>query len=513
LAAGAHVIDFLATDIIGHQTAAGVTVMVDNSAPSVQLISPAANVYLAGMAVFRVRAFDEEGLASVVLHLSGQPDRNLSLNTVSGYHEFEIDTRGIAEGVHTCWAEATDLTGKSAATAPLSFQVDNQAPKLEMRYPPNGILITGRDGDKLIDANPTDTFLSDVLYNIDGGQWTSPALPFTAGLSDGTHSLTLRAYDIPGRFTEVSVEFRFDATPPALSVVFPQSEPRLRGVLRVAVSASDLLGIGNVSVAPDAATGGGPRAMAFNPVTGLYEAEFDTALWQGGDRTAFLTVTASDNSGYTTSASLSAFVDNSAPVILKVLPNSSPEGTVEFRFNVTDSSPLSKVLFRRDGGEWKELTYSESKMVYYALWKTSLADNGAHVYEIKAVDSLGNERTASYSVTVANKDYSWVAWVILLVLVVLVVAYVAISRRQKPREEAPAAPEPARAEPVPPVESPFSSAHPAGERPPANEPDMPPMPPAEARQAPTPPPEPKDRPAQQPSAGTDLDKLMADLEK
>ena len=531
LVEGAHVIDFLAMDTIGHRTAGQVTVNVDNSAPSIQLISPAANVYLSGMAVFQVRAFDERGLQAVVLHISGQPNRTLSLNTVTGYYELEIDTRGMAEGVHSFWAEATDLLGKTISAEPVSFQVDNAAPKLEMRYPVNGMLITGKDGEKSIDANPTDTFLSDVLYSIDGGTWTSPALPFTPGLSDGSHRLTLRAYDIPGRFTEVSVEFRYDATPPALSVVAPNSEPRLRGVLKVAVYASDLWGIQSVSVAPDATTGAPAKEMAHNPSTGLYEAEFDTARWQGGDRSVALTVTARDTSGYAASATLGAFVDNTAPAITKLLPGGSRDGILEFRFNVTDSSALGKVLFRRDGGEWKELTYRESRGCYYTLWKTSLSDNGLHVYEIRAVDALGNEKTMSYTVNIENKDYGWVLWVVLIVLLAVIVAYVAISRRRKPEEMPESSPEAAPERPVPPARSEFPSDGPVREetedkeearpepvatrwepmaQPPKVQP-LPPMPPMTAEVAPPRPAEPGM--ADKKGSTNDLDKLVEDLTK
>jgi hypothetical protein len=469
-----------------------------------------------------VRAFDERGLQAVVLHISGQPNRTLSLNTVTGYHELGMDTRGMQEGVHSYWAEATDLLGKTISAEPVSFQVDNAAPKLELRYPQNDLLILGKDGEKTIDANPTDTFLSDVLYNIDGGLWTSPALPFTAGLSDGTHRLTLRAYDIPGRFTEVSVEFRYDATPPVLSVVSPQSEPRLRGVLKVAVSASDLWGIKTVSVAPDAATGALAKDMAFNPSTGLYEAEFDTARWQGGDRSAALTVTARDTSGYSSTATLGAFVDNTVPGIIRIMPNGAREGIVEFRFNVTDSSALHSVMFRRDGGEWKELTFRESRGCYYTLWKTSLSDNGLHVYEIRAVDALGNEKTMSYTVNIENKDYSWVVWVVMLVLLVVIVAYVAYSRRRKPVDSPTSPPEPAAVQPVPPVRS-----QPASEMFPRSEPSynetaedtvrmdqpMPPMPPMTAQNIPpqnTPPAQPQ---AENKPSASELDKLVNDLTK
>ena len=525
LVEGAHAIDLLATDTIGHRTERTLTVNVDNSVPFIQLISPAANVYLAGMVRFQVRAFDERGLDSVVLHLSGQPNRTLSLNSVTGYYEFEMDTRGMLEGVHSCWAEARDLAGRTAVTDPVSFQVDNAAPKLEMRYPVNGMLITGKDGEKTIDANPTDTFMSDVLYNIDGGQWTSPAVPFTTGLSDGTHRLTLRVFDIPGRFTEVSVEFRYDATPPALSVVLPQSEPNLRGVLKVAVSASDLWGIASVSISPDASTGAAAKEMVLNPVTGMYETELDTTGWQGGDRSFALTVSASDTSGYASSATLSAFVDNSAPVITKLLPGGSQEGIVEFRFNVTDSSALAKVLFRRDGGEWKEMTYRESRGAYYILWKTSLSDNGQHVYEVRAVDALGNEKTQSFTVSIENKDYAWVVWLILvLIVVVLVAAYVFVGRRKKPEEPLEDAPEPATEKPSTPDEPPFRAEPVFRDEPPENEaprmepPASPPMarplepmPPMPAESAPPRKTEPA--PAEKHVTASELDKMVEDLTK
>jgi len=503
LTEGAHLIGLLATDTIGHRTSAEVTVNVDNSVPSVEVVSPAANVYLEGTTVFRVRAFDERGLAAVVLHISGQPNRTISLNTVTGYYELELDTRGLSEGVHSCWAEATDLAGRSVATEQVSFQVDNAPPKLEMRYPVNGLLVTGRDGSKKIDANPSDTFLSDVLYNIDGGLWTSPAVPFTDGLSDGTHRLTLRAYDIPGRFTEVSVEFRYDATPPALAVVSPQSELWTRGALRVVVSASDMMGIDSVTVTPDATTGAALRAMAFNPSNGLYEAELDTSRWQGGDRTVALLVSATDGSGYSASASLSAFVDNSAPVITRLLPGGSWEGTVEFRFNVTDSSALRTVLFRRDGGEWTEMTYRESRGAYSTLWRTSLADNGQHIYEVRAVDGLGNAATASYTVSIENKDYGWLVWVVLAVLVLAILGYMFIARRRGPRAEPGDAPGPEPPETPEAKPSPSEAAGRTGDRQPARDS---PWEPDTAPDAPGPPE--RGRPD-----SDELDKLVRDLGK
>ena len=270
-------------------------------------------------------------------------------------------------------------------------------------------------------------------------------------------------------------------------------------MLRIAVSASDLWGIESVSVSPDASTGAAAREMVLDPATGLYEAEFDTAKWQGADRSVVLTVSAGDTSGYLSSATLSAFVDNSAPVIAKLLPGGSHEGIVEFRFTVTDSSALSKVLFRRDGGEWKELTFRESRGAYYTLWKTTLSDNGQHVYEVRAVDALGNEKTQSFTVSIENKDYAWAIWLVLVIIVVvLVLLYVLMTRRQKreelpegepepapeqpptPPEAKPAEEAPFRAEPIfrkePPVkESPWidDSAPKPAENPPAT---MPPMP-------------------------------------
>jgi hypothetical protein len=220
-------------------------------------------------------------------------------------------------------------------------------------------------------------------------------------------------------------------------------------------------------------------------------------------------------------------VDNSPPVITKLLPSGSTVGTVEFRFAISDSSPLRSVMFRRDGGDWKELTFKDSRGYYYALWPTSLAENGVHVYEVRAVDALGNERTSSYTVSIENKDYSWAVAAGIVIVIIVLAAIVLLSRWKRHAEPMgietpPGSPTPA----VPPAG--LQQQAPPMEQRPTSLMDLPPMPPA--REGPfqppsgwvvgesgrtAPPPIPQQAPPAEPPkpAPTELDKLVNDLTK
>ncbi|MEM4728404.1 MAG: Ig-like domain-containing protein [Thermoplasmata archaeon] len=449
---GPHALYFLARDAIGHGTERTVSVVVDNSLPSVELLTPLEGEFLSGDAVFRVRAGDGLGLESVTVSISGLAPRGLSLSPQSGYYELSLDTRSLPDGNYTALAEARDLTGELASSEEVSFHIDNTPPALMVRYPRPNQRIVYTEGERLLELEAGDLFLAGVEYNLDGTGWRPAREPFTGpGLGEGRHVVTIRATDMAGHLTTVSTDFVFDSSEPELLLASPLPEARVAGVLRVSVRAQDALGIARVLVSPDNSTGARGCEAVLNPQSSLYEALLDTRSWAGGDRYVTITVTVSDTSGLQSTRSVRVFVDNSAPEIFKLSPSGTVQGKVEFKFTVSDSSKVKRVELKLEGGEWREMIYREITGRYYATWDTGLGDNGVHRYEVRAVDELGNEAVAVYTVSVENPDYAWVVWAVIVVLLVLIAVVVVVGRFRKKEEEPGEAPELEEPGPVTPV--------------------------------------------------------------
>ncbi|MGQ9582109.1 MAG: Ig-like domain-containing protein [Thermoplasmatota archaeon] len=452
---GQHELVLLARDRIGHETRASVEFVVDNSAPTIEVLSPLEGEFLSGEAVVRVRARDGLGVERVLARISPGPiARELALSAGSGCYELWLDTRALPDGDYTVAAEVRDLAGAVESTGELAFCIDNTPPALTVEYPLPGQRITRAEGERTLDLEADDAFLVAVEFSLDGTGWRPAGAPITPpGLSEGGHALEIRARDAAGHVTTVLTEFVFDAAEPSVLIASPVQDQKVAGFLRVCVGASDALGIASVLVAPDEGSGAPGREAALNPLSSLYEAEFDTSRWLGGDRFVNLTATAEDTSGLRSSTSVRVFVDNSPPEIVRLVPRGTARGSVDFKFTVSDSSRVKRVELRVDGGGWRELTYREASGIYYTTWATDLRDNGAHRYEVRAVDELGNEAVASYTVSVENPDNGWMVWAALAVLLILIVVVVLVGRYRKPKEgvvepEEPVVEEPG---PVPPI--------------------------------------------------------------
>ncbi len=452
---GPHLLGFLARDRIGHETRASVTVIVDNSAPSIEILSPLEGEFLSGGATIRVGARDELGVERVAARISpGLVSRELALSGQSGCYELWLDTRALPDGNYTVAAVVRDLAGAVEETSEVGFHIDNTPPTLTVGYPLPGQRITLAEGERLLKVDARDAFLVAVEYSLDGTGWRPVSAPITTpGLSEGRHVLDIRAIDGAGHSTTARTDFVFDAAAPIVFIASPVEGQRVAGLLKVCLGASDALGVARVLVEPDASSGSSGREAGINPLSSLYEAQFDTSQWLGGDMFVNITATAIDTSGLRSSSSVRVFVDNSPPEIERLVPRGAAHGSVDFKFIVLDSSRVKRVEMRVDGGGWRELTHKEASGVYYTTWATDIGDNGAHRYEVRAVDELGNEAVASYTVSIENPDNSWMVWAALAVLLILIVVVLLVGRLRRPKgwPEAPEGPVVEGPRPVPPI--------------------------------------------------------------
>src|SRR5262249_30887476 len=106
---GTHVLDALAQDTAGNLTAsAGVSVTIDNNAPTVGISSPLAGASVNGSVAVTATASDTVGVVGVQFLLDGA---NLGAEDTTSPYSVAWDTTAASAGAHTLTARARDATG------------------------------------------------------------------------------------------------------------------------------------------------------------------------------------------------------------------------------------------------------------------------------------------------------------------------------------------------------------------------------------------------------------------
>ena len=215
---GEHTLLVRAQDAAGHVTEARVTVTVDNTDPTIDVVTPTEGQYVGGTLVFQVAAADSQGMSSVRLSWDEWMDVPATLSALNNYYEYTLDTTTLADGTYTLTVDAEDASGRMSSIS-MDFNVDNTEPSLVLDGPlPDAILV----GDVTVTVTVDDTFLDAVQYQVDDLGWVdiegSEATLDTTALSDGDHVVTVRAIDMSGKVVSASSAVVVDNTAPAMSI-------------------------------------------------------------------------------------------------------------------------------------------------------------------------------------------------------------------------------------------------------------------------------------------------------
>jgi|GEM_PF-6570497 len=175
---GSHLLAVRARDAAGHITEMELHVMVDNTAPSVEFVTPVAEQHIAGVSPYEL-TINEANLASIDVRAE-----NMVLNVamVSPYTGV-VDTKNLTDGKHTITATVTDKAGHSTV-AQVEVVVDNSAPVVATTVP-EGKDVQGKIVFKLTVTDATS--VDSVMIRIDQGKWEEAVLQ-----QDGTYTYTLK---------------------------------------------------------------------------------------------------------------------------------------------------------------------------------------------------------------------------------------------------------------------------------------------------------------------------------
>ncbi len=426
LADGLHTIIVGAVDDAGNIAVRTVTIVVDNTLPTVAVVAPSQGDYLEGTYTFAVSAMDNMGIANVSARIVGPSssmDVALGYNAASGFFEWTTDTSTWEDGVYTIKPFATELSGRAYNGAlSIGFTVDNNAPSLVVEAPMDGEIILNETYLVIVQADDEVFGLmpGDVQWRVDANPWMDmdtgtsgwTADWFTTDYADGEHTLSFRATDTAGHTVTHSVRVTVDNTDPTISLNTPSEDEFVSGVYTFSARAADSLGVRSVEMHfgfSDAAWLTDSMST-YNPSTGYWELTVDTATLPEGQ--AVISLTATDNSGRITVSNVYNFaVDNKAPSLLLLSPVPGEvvlDGMLEVLVNASDEGFAlgdGNVEYNLDATGWMAMSNLSGEP---SLWgfdlNTTVMTDGEHTLVFRVTDLAGHVTSTFVDFMVDNTD-------------------------------------------------------------------------------------------------------------
>jgi hypothetical protein len=293
-------------------------VAADTSAPSVSFSSPAAGATVSGLVSTAASASDNVGVVGVQFKLDGA---NLGSEDTSSPYGVSWDSSKVSNATHTLSAVARDAAGNSS-TASRSVTVSNTTasgdttpPSVSFSSPAAGATVSGLVSTA---ASASDNVgVVGVQFKLDGTNLGSEDTSSPYGVSwdstkvsSGSHTLSAVARDAAGNSTSTSRSVTVsnttasgDTTPPSVSFSSPAAGATVSGLVSIAASASDNVGVVGVQFKLDGTN------LGSEDTSSPYGVSWDSTRVANGSHT--LSTVARDAAGNTASASRSVTVSNS----------------------------------------------------------------------------------------------------------------------------------------------------------------------------------------------------------
>ena len=374
LAEGAHTFDVKAIDKAGNADASPATFTwtVDSKAPETQIDTKPASLVKVTTANFTFSGND--GTGSGIASFECRRDGGAWAACTS-----PREYTGLAEGAHTFEVKAIDTAGNVDATpATYDWTVDSQAPDTTIGIKPAALANSANAKFEFTGNDGTGSGIASFECRLDSGSWVACTSPREyTGLSQGAHSFEVKAIDQAGNVdaTPATYGWTVDTAAPDTTIGTKPAALANSSTANFTFSGNDGSGSGIASFECRIDAGAWGACTSPREYTSLAEGAhtFDVkAIDQAGNVDA-------------TPASFSWTVDSKAPETqIDTKPAAlGTSTTANFTFSGSDSggSGIASFECRRDGGAWATCT---SPQQYSAL------PDGAHTFEVKAIDQAGN---------------------------------------------------------------------------------------------------------------------------
>ena len=236
VAEGTHAILVAATDRAGNRAEVPVTFHFDPTAPTLSITSPGPEAYNRTTDVNVTWTLRSDGAPLTTLRLSVDSEPPVDLAT--GATSYLL--AGLAERGHVVSLLAIDAAG-NLATDTRSFGVDVSPPAVAV-VEPSRPFVNSRDLHLYWIGSDPVSGIDHFELSLDGTMAVS--IPDASGfefpaISEGAHSVLLRAYDRAGNVAETSISVTVDRTPPSVSVAEPVNGETVYGPVEVAWTVDD----------------------------------------------------------------------------------------------------------------------------------------------------------------------------------------------------------------------------------------------------------------------------------
>jgi hypothetical protein len=269
---GAHHITVLASDSLGASYQIQFSVTIDNTAPTISLLSPTYGSFVttSDSITFQIT---EANFYCAAWNVSGIPGRSTTKGNI-------ISLSGLTrEGPFVLDVTAYDLAGNNANEV-FAFALDIYPPTLALiGASPGGAIAVGA----ALSVSAHDAFLSRVALGIDGSALTDLPAPYsidTSQLSGGWHELNMGAFDRSGKQAFLNVSIYVDATPP---VILTDMLPEFRSneSFEIAANITDDFAVSNATLFYQLESGG-YSSIDMQWTGSYYLAEIPAgSLWDG----------------------------------------------------------------------------------------------------------------------------------------------------------------------------------------------------------------------------------------
>jgi len=378
----------------------------DKTSPTVALLYPNAGSVLSGIVDVVMDAADNVGVTLIEFYIDGK----MAAYDNSAPWGFSWNTDTLSAGTHTLYVKAYDASGNEGTTGNITFTIaddpDVTSPTVILLYPTAGSEISGTI-DVVIDAYDDvgvilmEFYVDGILVATDnnspwGFSWN------TTNLSNGDHSLYIKAYDEAGNEgTTGNLLFTIadDITAPTVTLLYPGAGSVISDTVNVLVDASDDVGVTLVEFYVD----GNLEASDTNVPWGF---AWDTGTLSSGTHILYIKAyDAVNNVGTTGNISFTVADDPdvTSPTVLLLYPGAGSviSGTVDVIVDASDDIGVSYVEFYVNG----ILEFTDNNSPWGFAWDTSTLPAGDHVLYIKAYDAAGNTGTTGNLVfTIADNS-------------------------------------------------------------------------------------------------------------
>lgn len=354
---GARSFEVRATDAVGNQVTVSRAFTIDTVAPTVSITGGPDGTTNVNPPTFSFTAGADA--TSVQCRI----DAAAFANCTSPY-----TPASLAQGAHTFEVRVADSLGNQA-TASRAFTIDTTAPPVSITAGPSGPTNVNP---------PTFSFTAGagattIQCRVDGGTYTSCTSPYTtASLSQGPHTFEVRAADALGNAATASRAFSIDTVAPTLSITTGPSGPTNVNPPTFAFTA------GADATSVQCRVGAAAFANCTSPFT-------TTSLAEGAHT---FEVRAADSLGNTNTVSRSFSIDTVAPTLSITSGPSGPTASNPVVFGFSVGADASTVQCRFDAEPFASCTSPKASPVL---------TQGAHTFEVRAADALGNQATVSRS--------------------------------------------------------------------------------------------------------------------